>query len=215
MTRVGLQYNSKTKTASTECISINCITVCLAYSIRIWCSDCAVRNTLLPFITFKFWSILCLWNTKEFTCFIFYPATVTRTWTRNHEFYNPLFHVIVMLQINTHPLSSWSALSPTHRSKPTAIIIIITVSQHTDETPLQWSSFSPSTPYHKYIRLYHHHHHQYHQQQRISINLTISKTVITTFSSSSLSLPLNPPPSLPPWSSFFMLYFFLICTHTF
>jgi len=59
MTRVGSQRHSKKKsffagshfkgipgsgTALAKCILINCTAVCLPYLIRIWCSDCTVRD---------------------------------------------------------------------------------------------------------------------------------------------------------------------------
>jgi hypothetical protein len=43
-------------TASAECVLINCIDVCIACLIRIWCSDCAVRNK------FSYYSSLSCYN---------------------------------------------------------------------------------------------------------------------------------------------------------
>ena len=86
-----------------EYILINFITGCLAYLNRIWSTDWTVRkkfgyHSSLPCHDRH----LCPWEINEFSCFTFYPLTVTRTWFRRHEFYTLVFHITLVLQINPH-----------------------------------------------------------------------------------------------------------------
>ena len=87
-----------------EYILINCVVGCLEYLNRIWSRDCSVHNKFGYHWSLPCYNLyLCPWNINEFTCFIFYPLTVTRTWTRSNEIYTLLFNIILVLQINPPP----------------------------------------------------------------------------------------------------------------
>jgi len=127
--------------ASVEFNVLNCLIV---DPNRIWYANCTVRNKLGNRSSLSCLDrYSCPWKINKFSCFIFYPLTVTRTWTRRNEFCTFVFHITLVLQTTPHrnlhgphyyqytdltPLpSSPYALSPIYRSNPTTIFTIRTI----------------------------------------------------------------------------------------